>query len=230
MADNEDEECKEPLCRSDYRNVNIFMVYFLQTYRNSIGDIAAPDYSFWTTRGAAGELYSSRIMVFFVWLLWFANQFFVLIILLNFLIAIISQKYEQVMAQSIVHKYEHKIDMNRSYCLVTKAFGKLKPLECQVLTVQPETGQDAEWTGFVSTVTKFISSQTEMGLVKQALKVRATSVHMEQRIKAAAEDLKTHVNKTVTGVEKEMKRIAGEVADQNALLGDLFIEIKKGGY
>ena len=66
VADNDDDE-------SDYPNVNIFMVYFLQTYRNSIGDIAAPDYSFWTTRGASGELYSSKIMVFFVWLLWFAN-------------------------------------------------------------------------------------------------------------------------------------------------------------
>ena len=91
--------------------------------------------------------------------------------------------------------------------------------------MQPETGQDAEWTGFASTVTKFISSQTEMGLVKQALKVRTTSLHMEQRIKAAAEDLKTHVNKTVAGVEKEMKRLAADVADQNLMLGDLYVEI-----
>lgn len=85
---------------SDYKNVNVFMVYFLQTYRNSIGDIAAPDYSFWTARGtqSTGDWYSSRFMIFLIWFFWFANQFFVLIILLNFLIAIISQKYEQVMA------------------------------------------------------------------------------------------------------------------------------------
>ena len=69
-----------------------------------------------------------------------------------------------------------------------------------------------------------------MSLVKQALKVKATSAHMEHRIDAAADDLKTYVNRTVAGVEKEMKKIASDVADQNALLGDLFVEIKRNGY
>lgn len=89
-----------------------------------------------------------------------------LIVLLNFLIAIISESYEAVMAESIIHKYAHKIEMNRSHRLVSKALSRssiysffftgLKAIECQIVTASPTEENVEDWTGFVHTITKFI--------------------------------------------------------------------------
>ena len=73
---------------------------------------------------------SVSMIMAIIWLFWLANQFFVLIVLLNFLIAIISESYEAVMAESIIHKYVHKIEMNRAHRLFTNSVFGSKNLEC----------------------------------------------------------------------------------------------------
>ena len=40
-----------------------------------------------------------KIMLATIWLVWFLQQFIILICLLNFLIAIVSQSYENVMSK-----------------------------------------------------------------------------------------------------------------------------------
>ena len=44
--------------------------------------------------------------------IWFLNQFFVVIILLNFLIAVIGQSYENVMSKQDIKKYQDMADLN----------------------------------------------------------------------------------------------------------------------
>jgi len=73
---------------SDYPNVFESLQYFLMTYRNAIGDISAPGYSSWTENEV--NKYTSNFAITLIWAIWFSNQFFNLIILLNFLIAVIS--------------------------------------------------------------------------------------------------------------------------------------------
>jgi len=73
----------------DYAGVHDQLKHFLYIYRNSIGDIQPPQYI---------DLYLEQdenprtvyFMMFILWVFWFLNQYFCLIILLNFLIAIIS--------------------------------------------------------------------------------------------------------------------------------------------
>ena len=81
---------------TDYPHMTFPSQQFIQTYRNSIGDIAPPDYAFWSDM----RLEHPHIAYFGcagAWFIWFMNQFIVLIMLLNFLIAIISQSYDNVM-------------------------------------------------------------------------------------------------------------------------------------
>lgn len=47
-------------------------------------------------------------MVYLIWIIWFANLFINMIILLNFLIAIISQSYEQVISNKQIFRYKYK--------------------------------------------------------------------------------------------------------------------------
>lgn len=73
------------------------MAYFLQVFRNSIGDIAPPGYEKWREYieyqemlGSNFQYYQGVIMICLIWLLWFVNIIVACIVLLNFLIAIIS--------------------------------------------------------------------------------------------------------------------------------------------
>ena len=87
----------------DYSMLNSNLVLFFQTYRNSIGDIAPPTYPRWVTAFESGdseEYYKGLVMIAIIWFVWVAHQFVILILLLNFLIAIVSQSYENVMQQT----------------------------------------------------------------------------------------------------------------------------------
>ena len=92
----------------------------IQTYRNGIGDISAPDYSYWDN-GVNEKDNKFYIMLAYIWMIWLGNQFFILIIMLNFLIAVISQTYDQVMSQSQILLYKRKADLNHE-CRIIKKF------------------------------------------------------------------------------------------------------------
>jgi hypothetical protein len=58
-----------------------------------------------------------------VWSTWFFNQLICLIILLNFLIAVISQGYDNVMAEQIIDKYQSRAEMNYEYFILINKLG-----------------------------------------------------------------------------------------------------------
>jgi hypothetical protein len=82
----------------DYDGLGFKMRAFLQMYRNSIGDISPPKYDLYLDIDKNITSTENTLMISIIWMVWFLNQVFILIILLNFLIAIISQSYEQVMS------------------------------------------------------------------------------------------------------------------------------------
>jgi hypothetical protein len=82
----------------DYSGLGFKMRALIQIYRNSIGDIAPPKYDLYLDKDGMVKGGENKLMVAIIWITWFMNQLFILIILLNFLIAIISQSYEQVMS------------------------------------------------------------------------------------------------------------------------------------
>ena len=111
----------------DYPAVANVIYYYMQTFRNSLGDVAPPGYSKWVeyqefqhTMNRPWEAVYGAIIIYIIWGLWVLNIIVGCVILLNFLIAIISQSYEQVMAQHILHKYKHRCDINR-YCLIIRS-------------------------------------------------------------------------------------------------------------
>ena len=99
----------------EHPELNSFLVTLIQIYRNSIGDISAPLYDRWSDlvkNGTVSEQNEATIMITLIWIVWVLHQFLVLVILLNFLIAIISQSYENVMTKLDVFKYQTRVDFN----------------------------------------------------------------------------------------------------------------------
>jgi hypothetical protein len=144
----------------DYDGLGFKMRALIQTYRNSIGDIAPPKYDLYLNKDGNVEGRENRLMVGFIWITWFMNQLFILIILLNFLIAIISQSYEQVMSQATVNKYIHRSELNRECRILVKNY--LLPLELLIYSVQKESDHDEDWNGFVTTIKSFIRDQNNV--------------------------------------------------------------------
>lgn len=83
-----------------YSNMYPVFEYFTMTFENGLGNIAQPDVSFWLYE--TGYQY---YMVYCIWIIWFLNQMVITIVMLNFLIAVISQTYEDVLSKSLVIKY-----------------------------------------------------------------------------------------------------------------------------
>jgi hypothetical protein len=82
----------------DYRREPNLMFY-IQTYRNAIGDLDVFSYDVWDN---ASYTYHnlSIFMIQLIWFLWVIQQFFMFVLLMNFLIAIINQMYEVNIAES----------------------------------------------------------------------------------------------------------------------------------
>jgi hypothetical protein len=76
----------------DYLAVPKIMAIWLQMFRNSIGDIAEPNYGVW----AIGEGEEDQrtpfhgVAMYIIWGFWIINIFLMLIIIVNFLIAEVS--------------------------------------------------------------------------------------------------------------------------------------------
>jgi len=72
-------------------NVNRQVSYLLRIFRNSVGDLDAPSMPYWYTHALEEDSKTgSIIMIYYGWFIWLLNVFVMVIVLLNFLIAIIS--------------------------------------------------------------------------------------------------------------------------------------------
>jgi len=69
--------------------------YLLLAFENGIGNIQPPTVDVWVTKN--GQSFSATLIVYLIYIVWFLNQFILLIVLLNFVIALISEVYERVM-------------------------------------------------------------------------------------------------------------------------------------
>ena len=99
-----------------YPHVIPFMSYFINQWRNSVGDIVDPEYDVWLSLAFAdagegtykqdGKYFGySYTIIYLMWIVWLVSMWFNLIVLLNFLIAIVNQSYEDINREQIKLKY-----------------------------------------------------------------------------------------------------------------------------
>ena len=95
----------------DYPHLPYWLSLCLQVWRNSLGDIQPPEYTDWYNKYKELDelkqthhfIYAYKqpinVIIGMQWFIWNLNCVFNQVIMLNFMIAIISQSYETVMAQ-----------------------------------------------------------------------------------------------------------------------------------
>ena len=150
------------------------LVQTIKSFNNAIGQVSMPVYSYWTRRYQKSrtewskiefegkrpdDLVVSQNMIIFIWVFWVITIFFINVILLNFMIALISQSYEKVISRSLVYKYQNRSEMNREFRLLNRM--SFKPMDCLIIFAERmdekvDDEDDKEWNGFVSSVNKFL--------------------------------------------------------------------------
>lgn len=82
-------------------------------------------------------------MIGLIWFTWLMNQFFLTIILLNFLIAILAESFNTVMEKAMIHKYKQRSGLNVETFLTMNAFFMLTNFEGILLSAAtPEKDDD----------------------------------------------------------------------------------------
>ena len=98
---------------NDYEGLNTFFVYFIQILRNSLGDLAPPSYGIWIEKAKfEKDNKYGFLMINLIWGFWLFQVVICLIVLLNFLIAIISQAYEDTINKTDQFLYLHRAALN----------------------------------------------------------------------------------------------------------------------
>jgi hypothetical protein len=100
----------------DYPAVNTYFVFLFQCLRNSIGDIAVPQYSFWINQAMLGNKIYSDFMIMSIWVIFYSvNVIILLVCLMNFLIAIVGETYSVVMQNQVNNVYGFQSYLNKEY-------------------------------------------------------------------------------------------------------------------
>ena len=80
---------------SNYPDLDDVSTFFLTTFEYGIGNISRPSYQLWIHKlhNSDGLInwWVCHIVIYLIWLVWFGNQFLILIILLNFLISVLGK-------------------------------------------------------------------------------------------------------------------------------------------
>lgn len=110
------------------------MVYFLKTYRDSLGDLTSAGYTKWTedlnTDIFTQNLQKKTIMSA-IWAVYIVNQFVVTLILLNILLAVMGQAYEEQVSKLEVIQTKNRAILNSEHFIYMKMFEKLKLFEAK---------------------------------------------------------------------------------------------------
>lgn len=162
----------------DYKNVNSYLAYVIVIFRNSIGDEQIPDTNYWTAQSKTDFPVLYDTVIGYSWALWLLNACFMLIMLLNFLIAIISQSYDQVMTNSQVLLYNMRCDFNMECALLYDFYEEFRSAEelGQVYVVSADVNDeqnDNQFTGFVKPIKDLVRTELD------ALKGRITTNQKE---------------------------------------------------
>jgi hypothetical protein len=92
------------------------------------------------------------VRAYFIYIWWFLAQIFLLVILLNFVIALIGQFYEDVMNRRVMHTYMMKHNMNDQHYIYEEFLAKLgwkedKTFDFIILIDGNEEEDDSIWKG-----------------------------------------------------------------------------------
>lgn len=135
----------------------------------------APSYSKWlkyrTFKNddegpSVSRLYESNFMIILIWFLWGYNIVTGMIILLNFLIAIVSESYHVVNNRKEFYRYKHRSDINKEMLIYYEFFSRrlpcikrMKSFNCLLIQSEYHGDDTDQWVGMLKKIQISIKDQ-----------------------------------------------------------------------
>lgn len=119
-----------------------------------------------SSKGHVYDTAQAQVILIWAWILFIFNQVFLNVIMLNFLIAIISQSYEHVMTNGWYYTYTSICQFNATNATFKDSmdfFWARKPVKIQVFYIRSEIqsnqeeNSSQEFLGFIRTIKKTVS-------------------------------------------------------------------------
>jgi hypothetical protein len=134
-------------------------------------------------------------MINFIWVVWWINQWFIFMILLNFIISLLNQSYEKVMNSATKITYSLRAGLNQEAYVIRKKLGFYKEnMSMFLLTANSESSEngDDEWQGYIKSVKNFVFAENAILLANicELLKFKETPIaseHNAETMKASIE-------------------------------------------
>jgi uncharacterized membrane protein len=186
-------------------------------FRNSIGDLQSPQYERWLNYIAANQNDPIRsgqgyFIIYLLWGLWFGNIILMVILLLNFLIAIISQTYERVAGSQSNYTYKDRADMNQEAMTILSALYYQGEVKMIVFTQDKGiwASEDNQWGGIVDSIKKIVQG-TGSSLDKRILKFSSTMTEKLDAVQQSQQELKGQVEKMAQNDAKFKETISSDI-------------------
>ena len=96
---------------SEYQSMPVFVSMLITALRNSLGDMSTPGYGEWSEK-LKDNFYGASTMILLIWVIFVTNLYIMVVVLLNFLIAVISQVYEETISTGDISRYMTRSEMN----------------------------------------------------------------------------------------------------------------------
>lgn len=208
----------------EYPNMWTGVQYLMYSYRAAIGDLATPGYSNWDnlSNQVRTEYFAKNSIMWCIWGFWLLQQFTVLIILLNFLIAVICQAYEEQYGSQQILKAKNRAELNREHFQFVKFFerfsgGLWTPRKFRVLVFQMDQtltrgGGEEEYLGFVQTLKNYIQ-KTNKDLLKRYTAETSKVQKDVNFLKHNVLQVMAQIRGIKDALEKSPRRVAAEVRD-----------------
>lgn len=102
-----------------------------------MGEIGVPAYDDLNGNSKVG-FFAKQSQIFLIWCTWFICTFSMIIILLNFLIAVITESYEEVATKQSIYTYLHKAELNEECYSLLSYFWNMPDYKVVVFSYNKE--------------------------------------------------------------------------------------------
>ncbi|CDW80200.1 serine threonine protein kinase [Stylonychia lemnae] len=192
-----------------YQGISYFG-YFVMSFRASTGDFQVDNFN---------QL--DEIHIVFAWLIWISSVLFLNIILLNFIIAVISQSYEKIMQRMVAQSYMAKAKLIYECELHYSKYGKndsnfpryfiLRRVKDNILK------GDVEWQGFV----KDIKKTMEKVKVSLTEKQDTSSSKIFKKLEEFKDEIKLNNEENYRIVNENLSRLKNSFKKQEKIVKGL---------
>ena len=130
---------------NEYAFINYFAVHFLSSIRSSVGDLVSPTYDNWVGRYTEQEQESlSQFYIALIWFTYFMQILLFVVFFLNYLIAIVSDSFENVTENQAMAVQNGRHALNGDYLKSTWSESE-HDIEMIVMATTITTEVDGEW-------------------------------------------------------------------------------------